>query len=140
MSWRRVSILLALPLLGACHDGGLKVPRVERATEIRIYGLNPQLPTKIRDPDRVARIMNFVNERHNHWHIPEPGAPAPEVVAVIYDGDEQKYVFAAGPAYFENGPSYMLSRRTSREEYQEFLRVIGADELHVDREAAAQRP
>ena len=131
MSWSRVSILLALPLLGACHDGGLKVPRVERATEIRIYGLDPRLPTKIRDPVRVARVVNFVNDRHNHWHIPEPGAPAPEIVAVIYDGDEQKYVFGAGPEYFENGPSYMLSRRASREEYLAFLQVIGVNERHV---------
>jgi hypothetical protein len=133
MSWRHGLILLALPLLGGCHDGGLKVPRVEGATEIRVYGLDPKLPTKIRDPDRVALIMNFINERHTHWHLPEPGAPAPEVVAVIYDGNQQKYVFAAGPSAFENGPYYMLSRRASREEYQEFLRIVGVKELHISR-------
>jgi hypothetical protein len=140
MSWRRTLILLALPLLGACHDGGLKVPRVEGATEIRIYGPNPKLPTRIRDPERVARIMDFINERHTHWHIPESGAPAQEVVAVIYDGDQQKYVFGAGPSSFENGPYYMLSRRASREEYQAFLQVIGVTELHVNREANAHHP
>jgi hypothetical protein len=140
MSWRRALILLALPLLGGCPDSGLKVPRVEGATEIRIYGLDSKLPATIREPDRVARIMDFINDRHTRWHIPEAGAPAPEVVAVIYDGDRQKYVFAAGPTSFENGPYYMLSRRASREEYEEFLRVVGVDELHVSREANVHRP
>jgi hypothetical protein len=84
--------------------------------------------------------MKFVNDRHNHWHIPEPNAPAPEIVAVIYGGDQRKYVFAAGPASFENGPSYMLSRRGSREEYQAFLGLVGVNELRVSREEGVRRP
>jgi hypothetical protein len=140
MSWRRALILLALPLLGGCHDGGLKVPRVEGATEIRVYGLDPKLPSKIRDPDRVARIMDFINERHTHWHIPEAGAPTPKVVTVIYDGDKQKYIFAAGPSYFENGPYYMLSRRSSQDEYREFLLAIGVNEFHASSEEKVHRP
>jgi hypothetical protein len=140
MSWRRTLILLALPILGGCNDTGLKVPRVEGVTEIRVFGINPKLPAKIRDPDRVARVMTFINDRHNHWHIPEPGAPAPEVVAVIYDGDKQKYVFAAGPSYFENGPYYMLSRRASRDEYREFLLAIGVNEFHASSEETVHRP
>jgi hypothetical protein len=140
LSLRRAIIFLALPLLGGCHDGGLKVPRIEGVTEIRVYGLAPTLPAKIIDPDRLARIMKFVNDRHNHWHIPEPNAPAPEIVAVIYGGDQRKYVFAAGPASFENGPSYMLSRHASREEYQAFLRLVGVNELHVSREEGVRRP
>lgn len=140
MSWRRALILSALAVLAGCDDAGLKVPRVEGATEIRVFGLDPKLPTKIRDPDRVARIMRFINERHTHWHIPERSAPAPETVAVIYAGDQQKYVFAAGPAFFENGPYYMLSRRSSPEEYREFLQIVGVDALHVSRERTEHRP
>ena len=140
MSWRRALIFLALPVLGGCHYGGLTVPRVEGVTEIRVYGLVPKLATNIRDPDRVARVMTFINERRKHWHLPEPGAPAPEVVAVIYAGDEQKYVFAAGPSYFENGPYYMLSRASSREEYREFLQAVGVNEFRVSGEGNAHRP
>jgi hypothetical protein len=32
MSLRRAIFFLALPLLGGCHDGGLKVPRIEGVT------------------------------------------------------------------------------------------------------------
>ena len=138
MSWRRALIFLALPVLGGCHYRGLTVERVEGATEIRVYGLVPHLD--IRNPDRVARVMTFINARRKHWHIPEPGAPAPEVVAVIYVGDKQKYVFAAGPSYFENGPYNMLSRASSQEEYREFLQAVGVNEFRVSSEENAYRP
>ena len=55
-------------------------------------------------------------------------------------GDEQKYVFAAGPSYFENGPYYMLSRASSREEYREFLQAVGVNEFRVSSEGNAHRP
>jgi len=139
-TWLTALSFLALPLAGGCNDGGLKVPRVEGVTEIRVYGLNARQATNIRDPLRVERIVTFINGRRSHWHIPELNAPAPEIVAVLYDGDKRKYVFAAEPSHFENGPSYMLSRRASLDEYQEFLQVIGVNELHVSREENSRRP
>jgi hypothetical protein len=140
MSWRRAFIFLALAVVGGCHDGGLKVPRVERVTEIRVYGINANLATNIRDPRRIDRIVTFINGRRSHWHIPDLNAPAPEVVAVLYDGNGRKYIFAAEPSHFENGPTYMLSRHATREEYQAFLQAIGVNEFHADNDENVHRP
>jgi hypothetical protein len=47
-------------------------------------------------------------------------APAPKIVALIYVGDKQMYVFAAGPSHFKNGRYDMLSRASSARSIKSF--------------------
>jgi hypothetical protein len=123
-----IGLALCLTLLGGCDERAQKVPRVEGVTMIRVYGPSADPARTIDDAEEMARVVAFINERRSGWHVPEVDAPLPAVTAVLYGGGK-KYTFSAAPEYFSSGPVYLLSRRASLEEFQEFLNLVGIADL-----------
>jgi hypothetical protein len=122
-----ISLAFGLVLLGGCDQHAQKVPRVEGVTAIRVYGPSADPARMIDDAEELARVVAFINERRSGWHVPEVDAPLPAVTAVLYGGG-RKYTFSAAPQYFSSGPIYLLSRRASPEEFQQFLRLVGIED------------
>lgn len=129
MKIRLWSVAASIALLTAC-DG--KVPpyrplngitRVE--VRARLAGHDTAVGSIV-EPNRITRIVAFVNARRAGWEQPWAGVPVPTVVAEFYRGSEFMGHVGSGASFLETQrEGDFASRPASTEEVAEFNALLG---------------
>lgn len=127
--------MIPIAALAAC-DGKLPpYPRLEGITHVevqaRFAGRGTTLASIV-DPDRIGRIVAFVNARRAGWEQPWAGVPVPTVVANFYRGSEFKGHVGSGASFLETQrDGDFASRDASHDEVSEFNALVGVGEKVV---------
>lgn len=127
IAWLIAAALIVSAVANDDSDAGRqKEARIDAATSVKVsVGFNVAPSRTIDDPDTVARLVAFVNDRRRGWRTPLTGAPVPVVTAVLYDGDKVIRKFGAGSDFFATGELYLLSRPADQDEVREFMELVG---------------
>src|ERR1700685_2056958 len=116
-------------LLSACGSGE-KLPRQAPADLVKITTLAgiPKLQLKeIRDKEKVAGLIAYVNSLPDRWGIPWYGAPVGRVYFEFISGGKSIGNFFVGPNFIgrESGKTYSQGAEKSR--IQEVGKIVGID-------------
>lgn len=101
-----------------------------QVTSVNVVGHDGSKPfIKVTDPQKVSRIVDFVDSHRTGWIKPPYGIPVPTVSAEFYNGTAFKGSFGAGNAFFETQrEGGFFSQSTSSREVHSFLDLLGVDD------------
>ena len=127
-----MAIVLALVLEQRGLASDYALPPVTNLTLVEVhdghylprYGIGSAVV--ITNATQLHRIAEFISTRTNQWEIPWSGVPVPKVVAELHtDTGMRLGRFGAGKGFFQwSARGDWFSRRASREEVEEFLRLL----------------
>jgi hypothetical protein len=129
MRLRVCAIGITFALLPACNGKMPAYPPLDRITRIdvraRLDG-HDTVVASIADPERIARIVAFVNARRAGWEQPWGGIPVPSVMAEFYSGSEFEGHVGSGASFLETQrEDNFASRSASDDEVREFNALLG---------------
>jgi|CZKI01.1.fsa_nt_gi hypothetical protein len=127
---RRIGFALVLPLLLAGCGTHQKLPAQQPADRVRITTLAgfPNLPLReIREKERVAALVAFVNSLPNKWSIPWYGPPVGRVYFEFVSARRTAGNFYVGPEFFGRDTDRHYSQDASREKIVELGKIAGVD-------------
>jgi hypothetical protein len=130
----RFLALLMVVSTTACGIGKQGFPRefpmLGQVTSVNVVGHDGSKPfIKVTDPQKVSRIVDFVDSHRTGWIKPPYGIPVPTVSAEFCNGTAFKGSFGAGNAFFETQrEGGFFSQSTSSREVHSFLDLLGVDD------------
>jgi len=107
-----------------------KLPAQQPADFVRITTLAgfPELPRReIREKERVAALVAFVNSLPSKWSIPWYGPPVGRVYFEFVSARRTAGNFYVGPDFFGRDTDRHYSQDASREKIQELGKIAGVD-------------
>jgi len=127
---RKYCLVLASCLLLAGCGNHEKLPAQAPADLIKITTAAgfPKLPRReIREKDRIAALVAFVNSLPNKWSVPWYGAPIGRVYFEFISANNMVGNFYVGPNFVgrDSGKSY--SQGTDRETIEELGKIVDMD-------------
>jgi hypothetical protein len=127
---RKGCITLAACLLLTGCGSGEKLPLQAPADLVKITTLagTPKLARKeIREKEKVAALVAYVNSLPDRWNIPWYGAPVGRVYFEFISGGKSTGNFFVGPNFVgrESGKAYSQGAGKSR--IQEVGKIVGID-------------
>ncbi|HEY2377988.1 MAG TPA: hypothetical protein VGH98_18585 [Gemmatimonadaceae bacterium] len=129
MDIRLWAVAIPIAVLTACGGKVPPYPPLEGITRVEVRGRLAQRDTtvaSIADPERIGRILAFVNARCAGWERPWAGIPVPIVVADFYRGSEFMGHVGSGASFLETQrEDDFASRSASPEEVAEFNALLG---------------
>lgn len=131
-----ISVVCLLALHRSALAGEYVLHTVTNLTlvEVRVRGYSPPRydigrtsTLTITNATGLEKIAEFINARTNQWEIPWAGVPVPTVVARLRGATNLNLGhFGAGNDFFErHARGSWFSRRATRNEIEEFLRLVG---------------
>lgn len=127
---RRTCFALIFCLLLQGCDTHRKLPAQGPADVVRITTLAgfPRLPRReMRERDRIAALVSFVNSLPNRWSIPWYGPPVGRVYFEFVSGKKVAGNFYVGPDFFGRDADKHYSQGASREKIEELGRIVEVD-------------
>jgi hypothetical protein len=122
-------ILVLSLLLAGCGARG-KLPAQPPADYVRITTLAgfPGLPRRdIREKERVAALVAFVNSLPGKWSVPWYGPPVGRVYFEFFSARRIEGNFYVGPDFFGRDTDKHYSQAASPEKIQELGKITGVD-------------
>jgi hypothetical protein len=126
-------ILLAGSLFFSSCGTGEKLPFQAPADLIKIVTMAgaPRLTMKeIREKDKVAALVSFVNGLPNRWTIPWYGTPVGRVYFQFVSGGKGIGNFFVGPDFIGRESGKIYSQGVGRGTIEEVGKIIGFDLWH----------
>lgn len=135
----KASRVLLLPALAIAACSGHAFPAIECTTRIEVRTNLDSLGT-ITDPDQIAAIVSFVNERAAGWQQPWAGVPVGTLGVTLFRNQDVQGSFSVGPGFFDTQrEGDFFSRDATDEEIKRF-RALLAPYTDVKRRSASMSP
>ncbi len=127
---RKACIALVGCLFLAACGSGEKLPLLASADLIKVTTLagTPKLPRKeIREKEKVAALITYVNSLPDHWSIPWYGAPVGRVYFEFISGGKNIGNFFVGPNFIGRDAGKTYSQGAEKSRIQEVGNIVGID-------------
>lgn len=136
MRGRRIACTVAVTTLllvaAGCARRLPAFPKLARATQIQVRDSEGRVTT-VTDPQRVADIVRFFDDRTTAWVVPWYGTPVGKVRFAIYDGLQLKGSFGVGRGFLDCQRQGSFGVRwASDREVQEVLELAGVPEKDLN--------
>jgi len=127
-----VGLATLLVLTAGCTRRLPAFPKLVTATQIQVRGSEGRVTT-ITDPQRVAAIVRFFDDRTNSWVVPGYGTPVGKVRFAVYDGKQLKGSFGVGRGFLDCQRQGVFGVRwASDQEVQEVLELAGVPDSSLN--------
>jgi len=116
-------------LMGGCGTGE-KLPEQRPADDVKVTTLAgyPKLQLReIKDKDRIAALVAFVNSRQGGWSIPWYGASVGRVYFEFISAHRDVGIFCVGPNFFGRTTDKPYTQDADRKAIEELGRIVDTD-------------
>jgi hypothetical protein len=124
--FRTICLFVVLVITSSCRERTHSFPPLAGVTRLIVRNLANDTLRVIDNPDSIAAIVAYVNQRQSGWGAPWTGIPIGQVKVAFYGSSEFLGHVSAGPDFLEtHQQGTFASQSATREELDEFARLIG---------------